>query len=393
MLLFKTAIKNIIGAGRRTWLNVAVLSFTFVLMILFNGIIDGWINDAVTGSRAWETGDGQFWHPKYDQYDIFSLQDSHGKIPDKFTTYIKDKSLTPILVVQAAVYESGNMQNALLKGVEPSQQILEIPSINLYSDEDEDDHIPAIIGERMAGMLHVNAGDYLLIRWRDKNGSFDAREILIVSIFNTTIATVDEGQIWIGIDNLQKMTGMNSEASFLVKSDSCPIEEDVERWIYKDNDFLLKDLYLLVRSSRIESLIIFSILLTLALLAVFDTQMLSIFRRQKEIGTYISLGMTPGQVTRMFTLEGTSYSLLGIIAGFVWGSPILYWFSKTGLKLPESYGEMGLGLHDRMLPLYNPGTIVTSIVILLILSVFISWIPARRISKSNVVEALRGKIT
>ena len=389
-MLFKTAIKNILGSGKRMWLNVAVLSFTFVLMTAFNGMVDGWINDAITGSRGWETGAGQFWHRGYDRYDPFSLQDAHGKIPGEFASFLADQSLTPILVIQAAAYESGNMQNILLKGIEPSQQILEIPSSYLHTD---DDFIQAVIGERMAQTSHVSQGDRILVRWRDKNGAFDAREIIIASVFSSSIATVDEGQIWIALDKLREMTGMEHEASYLVKSEKCSLAHDVEGWLYKNNDFLLEDIYILMKSSRVESLIIFTILLSIALLAVFDTQMLSIFRRQKEIGTYVALGMTPRQVTRMFTLEGTSYSLLGIVAGFIWGFPFLYWYGKTGIKLPESYTEIGLGVRETMLPVYNFGTILTSIVIILLLSVLISWIPARRISGSNVVEALKGKIT
>lgn len=388
-MLLKTAIKNILGAGRRTWLNISVLSFTFILMTAFNGLIDGWVNDAITDTRSWETGAGQFWHPEYDRYDVFSLQDAHGVIPDEFTSHINDGSLTPILVIQAVAYESGNMQNIMLRGVDPSQQILKIPSRQLQL---EDGTIEAIIGKRMARTLNAEVGDNLLIRWRDKNGAFDAQEIIIAGIFDTSIATVDVGQIWVNLHKLQQMTGMEGEATYLVRSRNCPIERDIEGWSYKNSDFLLEDLYLLAQSSRIESFIIFAILLSIALLAVFDTQTLSIFRRQKEIGTYIALGMTPKQVTRLFTLEGTSYSFLAIFIGAIWGSPLLYWYGRTGIKLPQSYTEMGLGMRDTMLPVYQPDTILTSIIIIISLSMLISYLPARKIAKSNVVEALKGRI-
>ncbi len=371
-------------------MNVAVLSFTFILMTAFNGMIDGWVNDAIVDTHDWETVDGQFWHENYDRYDVFSLQDAHGKIPGELDPYLADKSITPVLVIQAVAYESGNMQNIQLKGIDPSQQLLKIPSHYLHAD---DDVLNTVIGARMARTLNASEGDRLLIRWRDKNGAFDAREIVIASIFNSSIATVDEGQVWIALESLREMTGMRGEATYLVRSDDCPIERDVNGWYYKDSDFLLEDLYLLAQNSRIESLIIFTILLTIALLAVFDTQTLSIFRRQKEIGTYISLGMTPKQVTRLFTLEGTSYSLLGILAGALWGTPLLYWYGQTGIKLPESYTEVGLGMRETMLPIYEPGTILTSIVIIIVMSMLISWLPARKIAKSNVVEALKGRIT
>lgn len=389
MLLLKTAIRNILGAGRRTWLNVSVLSLTFILMTAFNGLIDGWVNDAIVDTRSWETGAGQFWHENYDRYDVFTLQDAHGVIPDEFIPHITDNSVTPILVIQAVAYESGNMQNILLRGIDPSQQILEIPSQYLQS---EDDAIEAVIGKRMARMLNIDVGDNLLIRWRDRNGAFDAQEIVIASIFDTSIATVDAGQIWINLYRLQQMTGMQGEATYLVRSKDCPIERDIEGWNYKDSDFLLEDLYSLAQSSRVESFIIFTILLTIALLAVFDTQTLSIFRRQKEIGTYIALGMTPKQVTRLFTLEGTTYSLLGVLAGLVWGTPVLYWYGRTGIRLPESYTEIGLGMRETMLPIYEPATILSSITIIILLSMLISYLPARKIAKSNVVEALKGRI-
>ncbi len=388
-MLLKTAIKNILGAGRRTWLNVSVLSFTFILMTAFNGLIDGWVNDAITDTRDWETGAGQFWHENYDRYDVFTLQDAHGPIPNEFIPHINDQSLTPILVIQAVAYESGNMQNILLRGIEPSQQILEIPSQYLQSEEEP---IEAIIGKRMARTLNASVGDNLLIRWRDKNGAFDAQEIVISEIFDTSIATVDAGQIWVNLHKLQQMTGMKDEATYLVRSKDFPIEQDIKGWSYKNSDFLLEDLYLLAQSSRIESLIIFIILLSIALLAVFDTQTLSIFRRQKEIGTYIALGMTPKQVTRLFTLEGTTYSLLAILIGAIWGTPLLYWYGKTGIKLPQSYTEIGLGMRDTMFPVYQPNTILTSIVIIISLSMLISYLPARKIAKSNVVEALKGRI-
>jgi putative ABC transport system permease protein len=389
MLLFKTAIKNILGAGRRTWLNVTVLSFIFVLMTGFNGLIDGWVNDAITDTRNWEAGDGQFWHENYDRYDLFTLQDAHGPIPRELIPSISDKSLTPVLVIQAVAYEAGNMQNVLLRGIDPSQQILEIPSGQLQPGED---HIKAIIGKRMARTLNARVGDNLLVRWRDKNGAFDAQEIVITGIFDTSIATVDAGQVWVNLHQLQQMTGMEEEATYLVRSPGCSITGDVEGWKYKGPDFLLEDLYIMARSSRVESFIIFTILLSIALLAVFDTQTLSIFRRQKEIGTYIALGMTPKQVTRLFTLEGTAYSILAILAGTVWGTPLLYWYGTIGIKLPQSYTEMGLGMRDTMLPVYQPGTILASIVIIVSLSMLISYLPARKIAKSNVVEALKGKI-
>lgn len=68
-LAFQLAYKNLIGAGLRTWLNVIVLSFAFVVIIFYNGMIDGWNEQAMNDSIAWEYGQGQLINDKYDPLD------------------------------------------------------------------------------------------------------------------------------------------------------------------------------------------------------------------------------------------------------------------------------------------------------------------------------------
>ena len=63
MLSLKLAIKNLLGAGLRTWLNVIALSFAFVLIIFYNGMIDGWNRQSKKDTIDWDSGEGQFWQP------------------------------------------------------------------------------------------------------------------------------------------------------------------------------------------------------------------------------------------------------------------------------------------------------------------------------------------
>ena len=72
-----------------------------------------------------------------------------------------------------------------------------------------------------------------------------------------------------------------------------------------------------------SSVVLWAIILMLAMLAIFDTQVLSIFRRQKEIGTYIALGMTRKQVVTLFTMEGAMHAVLAAVIGAIYGVPLL----------------------------------------------------------------------
>ncbi len=96
MWSFKIAFKNLIGAGRRTWLNVAVLSIAFVVIVFFNGLLDGWNIQARTDTTAWETGYGRMTHPLYDPYDPYTLADAHGLSGSLFASEIQTGNAVPV---------------------------------------------------------------------------------------------------------------------------------------------------------------------------------------------------------------------------------------------------------------------------------------------------------
>jgi len=60
MLAIKLAYRNLIGAGLRTWLNVLVLSFSFLVIIWHRGIMNGWDRRARNDTINQEIGGGQY---------------------------------------------------------------------------------------------------------------------------------------------------------------------------------------------------------------------------------------------------------------------------------------------------------------------------------------------
>lgn len=388
MLALKLALKNLIGAGLRTWLNVAVLSFAFVVIVFYNGMLDGWNMQARNDTKAWEIGNGQLWHPLYDRYDAFSLQDAHASVVGEASDLVDRKQLTSLLITQASAYPEGRMLNILLKGIDPHQEILALPTEALLTDGSE---IPAIIGKRMAASTRLKKGDNVLVRWRDKNGTFDAREVTIADIFDANVPTIDNGQFWVPLDKLQAMTGMTGEATLLVAGENYE-GGSIDSWQFKDLKFLLKEFDQVMQQKKGSSRIIYGLLLAIALLAIFDTQVLSIFRRQKEIGTYIALGMTRSQVVRIFTVEGSAHSFLALALGALYGIPFLLYFQKTGIPMPEYADAAGMAIAKSIIPVYSAGMILSTVLLVVLSATIVSYFPARKISKMKPTDALKGKI-
>lgn len=388
-LAIKLAFKNLIGAGLRTWLNVIVLSFSFVIIIAAKGILVGWDRQAKNDMSAWEIGGGQYWNEKYDPYDAFTLGEAHAPIPDEFTNEIRSGKMVPVLISQGTIYPEGRMQSILIKGINPGQNLLELPTHCLDTITGA---IPAIIGSNMAGSCRLAQGDYVTIRWRDNNGTFDAAEICITGIFTTNVPTVDLNQVWIPLDSLQAMLGLPNQASILTFHDKEFIRGEVTNWKLMTFDTLVSEIEEMIKTKSAGQAIFYTILLILALLAIFDTQVLSIFRRQKEIGTYVALGFTRREVVGLFTVEGAMYAILAAIVGAIYGIPLLMWFAEKGISLGLSSADYGFAIAETMYPVYSASLIIGTTAVVLLATTVVSYWPSRKIAKMNPTEALRGKI-
>ena len=388
MLAIKLAFKNLLGAGLRTWLNVSVLSFAFVIIVFYNGMIDGWNRQSRIDVKDWETGAGQFWLPGYDRFDPYTIQDSHAPMSDEILSEVDKKELLPILMVQATAYPQGRLQGVILKGVDPGQTILKLPTDRLIPSDNVD---YAIIGERMAEASKIGVGDNLLIRWRDKNGTFDAREVQIASVFKCDVPTADKGQIYLRLDVLQDMMGLENEATILVAGNDFKMR-NLEKWEFKSNNFLLADIDKIIQAKKAGGSIMEGLLLIIALIAIFDTQVLSIFRRQKEIGTYIALGMTRPQVVGIFTVEGGAHSILATILGAAYGIPLLLLIDKVGIPMKAATAT-DLPIAEKIFPYYSLGLIIITVAMVVLSATIVSYLPARKISKMKPTDALKGKLS
>jgi len=389
MLALKLAIRNLLGAGLRTWLNVIVLSFSFIIIIWTKGLLEGWDRQAKNDMIEWEVGQGQYWHSNYDPYDPFTLNDSHGSLPETYRSAAERNLLVPVLITQGSIYPQGRMQSVLIKGIAPGQQILKLPTGLLGSDDGD---IPGIIGKSMAESTGLLVGDYVTVRWRDRNGTFDATEVRIAGIFETTVPSVDVGQIWLPLENLQSMMLMPGEATLLVSGDATePLAADGE-WVLKEQKELLVDIDNIIKAKGMIGVIIWGILLMMAMLAVFDTQVLSIFRRQKEIGTYVALGMTRRQVVGLFTTEGAMHSVLAAIVGALYGIPLLTIQAIKGVSIPVSSSDFGIAMAEKLYPVYSLSLIAGTVLIVMIVTTIVSYWPSRKIAKLNPTDALRGRM-
>jgi putative ABC transport system permease protein len=388
-LLLKLAFRNFFGAGSRSWLNVIVLSFSFVVIVYVHGLMKGWDHQAKTDMKNWEIGSGQLWHKSFDPYDPFSLNEAHAEIPASFNFALEQGSIIPILITPGTIFPEGRLVSVLIKGIPADQKFLQLPTSSLDTLIDV---IPAIIGKNMAHTANLKLGDQFTMRWRNKHGTFDAADIEIVDIFQCNVPGIDYGQVWINLNQLQEMTLLNHQATLFTFNEKFDFPSMNDSWKLMTFNDLVADLEDMIQTKSKGQSIFYFILLLLAMLAIFDTQVLSIFRRQKEIGTYIALGYTKQRVVWLFTAEGAINSIFAALLAAVYGGPVLWWQSIHGLSFPMDTQEFGIAIADTIYPLFTIGLVVSTILIVLLTTTIVSYIPSRKIASMNPTEALKGRV-
>ena len=381
-LAFKLAFRNLIGSGLRTWLNVIVLAFAFILIVFYHGLNSGWNEQAKRETVEWEVGQGQLRNNEYDPYDPFTIADGHGRIDNP-----QSQGLEPVLIRQGSIYPDGRMYSAFLRGIDADQKIIKVP-VHLVKNSKAD--FPVLIGKRMAESANLREGDEVLMRWRDKNGTYDAAMITVAGIFDCNLPTVDAGQIWMDIHKLYKITGLPENVATFYISATANKTITAEGWTYYSQASLVQYIDDLAEMDAIGAMVMYGLLLAIALLAIFDTQVLSIFRRQREIGTYIALGMTRQRVVGMFTVEGTMYSILASIVGLILGFPLFAYFADVGIGMGGM--ESNMAMAERIYPVYSLGLIVSTAALVIISATIVSFLPSKKIAKMDPVDALKGKL-
>ena len=388
-MLFKIAFKNLLGARLRTFLNVFVTSISFFMIIFMTGMYDGMRQHAKQVTIDTEIAGGAYWHPMYDPMDPIIFEDSHSILPQEIDALVKRKKAVPILVSQAAIYPNGRIMPVIMKGIDPSQNILNMPTKIL--GESMDVNIPVLIGKGMANITKLDVGDAFTIRWLDSGGTYDADEGTIVKIMDTENFKLDMGHIWIPIQKAQKMLVMENEVTYVAYEKGLEKIHSPGDWIHRDVDYLIQDIEAAIEADKPGNQIMFAILLSLAAMGIFNAQVLSIFKRGKEIGTLMALGMTRSKVVKLFTIEGGINAVLAsALTAFPFGI-IFWWTAKHGIPMPMDYTEMGFMIAKQLIPIYSLGLIITTTIVVFTIVIIVSYLPSRRIAKMKPTDALRGK--
>ena len=381
------AKKNFSRQGLRASLNVLVTALSIIALIFMLSLLNGFQAQATRNVINTDIGGGHYRAPGFDILSPSKWEDYTVKVPDTLLR-LHNKDKAEVLVVQGQLYPNRRLYPVQIRGISMEQSLLQLPLDNLKTfSANFDDLIPVVVGAKMAKKAHLHKGDTLTLKWRDRSGAVDAKDIIIIDVGDILNPRVDEGVVWLRLDHLRLMTDRKNEVSWVAVKHYIGLISEFE---FQPVEFLMSDLLALWRQDRMNSKILWAILMTLVCISVFNTQMLNIFKRQKEIGTLMALGMDSQRIVRIFTLEGCLAAIWALIVALLLGLPFFIWFQGVGFDVSH-LSESTLPIRETIYPDYQLMEIIYSLIIVFILIVASSWFPVKKITRLDPTMALRGR--
>jgi lipoprotein-releasing system permease protein len=264
---------------------------------------------------------------------------------------------------------------------------------------------PVVVGERLAVRLQTAPGDTLLVISLENVGTDPffggyrpvMRQFEVTGTFATGMYEYDTNNMYTSLEAAQDLLGLQAgnrvsglgvkiddpwDASAVGRSirDLLGFRYYVESWIVRN-----ETLFSALKLEKLAMGVILSLIVLVAAFNIVSTLVMVVVDRTSEIGILKSMGMTDGQVLRVFVLQGVAIGTLGTMLGTVLGL-LLAWVIHTFeiIQIPPD-----IYFIDRLPVAIQPGDVLLIIGVSLLISLVATIYPALQASRLQPVEAIK----
>jgi len=309
--------------------------------------------------------------------------------------------------VMGRLYFSGLLNNGrtdlpiIAEGIEPDAEARLGTSMRLTAGRQltVQDEQGVMVGAGLARAMKLKPGDWTTLVINTRDGALNSLEFEVVGIFQTFSKDYDARAVRLPLPAAQELmatTGINTlvlalkriEDTDVVATQLAPqllsMGMEVKTWVQL-NDFYAKTVDMYDAQFGVLRIII----LLMVLLSVANSVNMTAFERVGEFGTMMALGDTDRTIFKLILAENVLIGLTGAILGTAIGILLALAISTTGISMPPPpNSDLGYTAHILLVP----SVIIGAFVVGFVATVVAALLPASRVRKIPVVEALRQNV-
>ena len=400
-MLFKLALRNVFRQKVRTGMTLAAIIFGVAGLILSGGFVQDifvQLGEAIIHSQ---TGHVQVFREGF--LARGTRQPDQFLIADARATAARIAAVPEVAEVTARLNFSGLLNNGrrdlaiIGEGVEPDKEarLGTFVSITAGRQLADTDTFGVLLGQGVAHALGLAPDDQVTLVMTTGDGAMNTLDLQVVGVFQSFSRDFDARAVRIPLAAAQELMlteGANVLVATLHRTDDtdtaldairAAIDPSLEARSWRQlSDFYDKTLQLYDRQFGVLQLII----LFMVLLSVANSVNMATFERLSEFGTLQALGNRKRDIFRLVLLENALLGLIGAALGALAGILLALLISAVGIDMPPPpNANVGYTAYIRIVPLLVLSAFAIGVVATILAAIF----PARRVSATPVVDALR----
>lgn len=411
--LSKIAWRNVRRNKRRTFLSALVIAVGLGIYIMMNSMMTGMDRANIDNLIELSTSSIKIKTMEYSE-EQEALPLKYG-IPDvdKLVSFIKDQKhvigVTPRtqFLGQLSNWEDTMPVLGLVIDAETDRTVFGFDKyiIGEYLSNEQENEI--VLGKDLAEEMGVGAGEYITLYALTKYDSRNADEFYIVGLLNTTDPNINLNTALISYQTANEFLDLEN----LVTEVDVAVERRVnfDRFTNDVNDAatILRQSYPELHIETFEELaqaflgiteqkqafgsIIMLIILAIAAVGIFNSVLMSVYERIREIGVLRAQGFERKEIVRLFIWEGLIIGFLGSIMGVALGCGVNLYLVVKGFPLDKFSGfqSSGIPYWGTLYGDWNIGAIIFAFCFGLFVALAASYLPSRMASRMEVTKALR----
>ncbi len=402
MGILKMAWRNVRRNRRRSGVTIAAMSLALLVMILYAGLMDGYLQGMERSVLDLEVGDLQIFASEYrDRPSLETTIDDPAAVLRSLSEAGFAATGRILAFGMAAAGESSAGVSFRGVDVELDATVSRIgDEVAVGSWLDPEDPKGVVLGRRLARTLDVAPGAELVVLTQSTDGAMAYDLYTVRGVLRGIADATDRTGVFMTLDALRELVlvpdgvhqiivrrpGDVELATAAARVTSLSGELDVQTWRQ-----LLPTIASLLDSARGIMFAMFFIVYVAIGILILNAMLMAVFERIRELGVLKALGASPFVVLRMILLESGIQTAMAIAIGVSLSVPSVLYLATTGIDLGTLAGTSVVGI--AMDPVWRAAispSIFTAPVGVLVAIVGVAVLyPAFKAAFLRPVEALR----
>ena len=400
--MMRLAWRNLWRNHRRTLIMLLAIAIGVWAMIFMTALMRGMVDDMIRDGIDSLPGYVQIHHAEF--RDDPSIDNSLQAPGPELLSALENPAVagwTSRVRVPAMISSERDSRGITLLGVDPAGEIalgfdLENMVEGRFLDSPEDKGL--VVGRKLLERLETGLGKRVVVMSQDPENNVADRGFRIVGVFKASLESQEEQFVYGGRSYIQSLLKIGTQVSEIAVAghdyrsvddlltiirDASPQDSEALPWMELES-------YLSSMMNMMDGFVLVWIIVIFIALSfgLINTLMMAVFERIREIGLMQALGMRPSSILYLILMESLLLLALGLLAGNILAVASILPL-KEGIDLSAvAKGMEMMGAGSMLYPALKLRDLATANVVVIVLGLLTSLLPAWRASRYSPVEAI-----